>query len=211
MRNVKQTLGRSLVEDRHVTDTIAEAARTARSDRFLAYLVDFLLLSAVAFALWVTVSLVSGPLLGSLLGSSQMSGQSGPDSATMFALLATSFLSNLLIWLFLGAVLVWYFVAYPNAEGQTVGKRLQDVAVVDESGDSATRRQRLIRTALLLLPFPLMALLGLLGAIGFVFALFLMCGWLFVEGLVAGLSDDARRIGDRVAGTYVVSADALAQ
>ncbi len=189
-----------------MTGSLVERAAEAKSDRLVAYLLDFGLLSAGAFGLWI-VSFVANTAI--TVGT--MSAASATDPSSPFAggsaLAGTlvGFAVSALLWLAIGGLLVWYFVYYAD-DGQTVGKRSQDVAVVDADGDVPSMRQRLIRTAVLLAPFPFMAVLGtLLSFVGFVFALFLMIGWLVVEALALFLSDDARRIGDHLAGTYVVT------
>ncbi|MCU4800644.1 RDD family protein [Halobacteria archaeon HArc-gm2] len=186
--------------------TIAQRAADATSDRLAAYLIDFALLSAAAFGLWIVSAVISSVLsFGAGMGMNAAD-PSAIDSGAFLATAAFGFVIRGVLWLAIGAVLIWYFVYYADT-GQTFGKRSQDVAVVDEDGGAPSKRQRLIRTALLLLPFPLMALLGLFGFVGFFFAMFLMAVWLAVEAGVMFVSDDGQRIGDRVANTYVVGTD----
>lgn len=190
-----------------VTDDLGDRATEARSDRFVAYLIDFLLLSGVAFGLWLVTAVVSASLS---LGAMAVSSPEGPGGAmgsgSMMAASLLGFVINFALWIAIGAVLVYYF-GYYAADDETVGKRSQGVEVVTAAGRAPTQRDRLVRTAVLLAPFPIMLLLGgFLGGIGFVLALFLMVGWLVVEAAVMFLSDDAQRLGDRVADTYVVAA-----
>lgn len=188
--------------------TIAQRADDATSDRLVAYLIDFALVGAVAFVLWAVAAVVSSVIsVGAMSemdpGSASAVGGSSFLAATLISIVIYAFL-----WLAIGAVLVWYFVYYAD-DGQTFGKRSQDVAVVSDDGGAPSKRQRWIRTGILIAPFPLMALLGtLLQGLGFVFAAFIMAVWLAIEAAVMFASDDGQRIGDRVANTYVVGTDA---
>lgn len=187
-----------------MTETLDQRAADAQQERLVAYLIDFAILSAGAFVLWLISAAISSMLtLGASFG---MDSASASPMATG-SILATALLSiviNGVLWLAIGALLVWYFVYYAG-EGQTFGKQSQNVAVVDENGSAPSKRQRLIRTGILLLPFPLMALIGaILGGIGFVLAVFIMAVWLIIELVVMFASGDGKRIGDRVADTYVV-------
>lgn len=186
--------------------TIAQRAAGATSERLVAYLIDFVLLSVVAFALWLVSAVVSSVLsMGAGMGL-ESAGPAAMDGGSLLATAAISIVINGVLWLAIGAVLVWYFVYYAD-DGRTIGKRSQDVAVVDENGSAPSKRQQLIRTGILLAPFPIMAFFGaILGGFGFVIGLFLMAVWLAVEAGVMLVSDDGQRIGDRVADTYVVDA-----
>lgn len=188
--------------------TLSQRADDATSDRLVAYLIDFGLLSAAAFGLWIVSAVVSSALsFGAGMGM-DAADPSAIGSGAFLASAAISIVINGLLWIAIGAVLVWYFVYYAD-DGQTFGKRSQDVAVVGEDGSGPTKRQRWIRTGILLAPFPVMALLGaFLGGVGFFFSLFLMAAWLVVEAAVMFVSDDGQRIGDRFADTYVVGTDA---
>lgn len=191
-----------------MTHDLSERANEITSDRFVAYLIDFALLSAVTFVLWIVLFGITAVLaIGSIAAAPGSS--TSPMAGEMFAtatLVGT--VLNVVLWIVIGVLLVWYFAYYAD-DGQTIGKRSQDVSVVDENGDVPSKRQRLIRTAVLLAPFPLMALVGgVLGALGFVVALFFMVVWLVVEAVVLFVSDDARRLGDNAADTYVVDTDA---
>jgi len=189
-----------------MSTTVSESAVEARGDRIVAYLIDFAILSAVAFGLWlVTFVLNAGLSVGAMAAASPESpGAMGGGSMLAAGLLGI--VINFALWLAIGAALVYYFGYYAETN-ETIGKRSQSVAVVDENGTPPSQRARLVRTAVLLAPFPIMLLLGgIFGGIGFVFALVLMLGWLLVEAAVMFVSDDAQRLGDRVAGTYVVSA-----
>lgn len=169
------------------------------ADRLVAYLVDFALLTVVAFAIWllfVVVALVIGAVLGST---------AGPDSgAGVLATGAVGLLFGLATWVAIAAAVGGYFT-YMDADGQTFGKRLREVVVVTADGEPAGTRETAIRTAVLLAPLPVMALLQVfLSFVGFFLALGLMAGWLAVEAAALGLTEDHRRLGDRAAGTVVV-------
>ncbi|MDS0220128.1 RDD family protein [Haloarcula sp. S1AR25-5A] len=184
--------------------TVPENAVEAKGDRVVAYLIDFAILSAVAFGLWLVTFVLNAFLsVGAMAVSPESPGAMGGGSMLAAGLLGI--VINFALWLAIGAVLVYYFGYYAESN-ETVGKRSQNVAVVDENGAPPSQRDRLVRTAVLLAPFPVMLLLGgILGGFGFLFALVLMGGWLLVEAAVMFVSDDAQRLGDRVAGTYVVS------
>ena len=191
-----------------MTDTLAQRAADVQQDRLVAYLIDFAILSVGAFVLWLVSFAVNSVIT---LGATSGMSSAGPSSFSSGSFIATALIGmaiNAVLWLAIGALLVWYFVYYADGE-ETFGKRSQDVTVVDENGGAPSRRQRLIRTGLLLLPFPVMALLGaVLGGVGFVLAVFIMAAWLAVELVVLFASDDGQRLGDRVANTYVVDASA---
>lgn len=187
-----------------MSQTLAQRASDAEQDRLLAYLIDFGILSAGAFVLWLISFVIN---MGLSAGTGMAMDSAGPSAVGSGSFLATALLGivvNAVLWLAIGGLLVWYFVYYAS-DGETFGKQSQDVAVVDEHGEAPSKKQRWIRTGLLLLPFPVMAFLGaLLGGIGFVLAVFIMVFWLFVELAVLFLSDDGQRLGDRLADTYVV-------
>ncbi|WP_058993797.1 RDD family protein [Haloarcula sp. CBA1127] len=186
--------------------TVAENAVEARGDRVVAYLIDFAILSAVAFGLWLVTFVLNTVLSVGAMAAASPESPGAMGSGSMMAAGLLGIVINFALWLAIGAVLVYYFGYYAETN-ETVGKRSQNVAVVDETGSPPSQRDRLVRTAVLLAPFPIMLLLGgVLGGFGFVFALVLMAGWLLVEAAVMFVSDDAQRLGDRVAGTYVVSA-----
>lgn len=186
--------------------TVAEDAVEARDDRVVAYLIDFAILSAVAFGLWLVTFVLNTVLSVGAMAATTPGDPGAMGGGSMLAAGLLGIVINFALWIAIGAVLVYYF-GYYAMDNETVGKRSQDVAVVDETGSPPSQSDRLIRTAVLLAPFPIMLLLGgILGGFGFVFALVLMIGWLLIEAAVMFVSDDAQRLGDRVAGTYVVSA-----
>lgn len=188
-----------------MSQTLAQQAAAAKQDRLVAYLIDFGILGAGAFVLWLISFVVN---MGLSTGTGMAMDSAGPSTMSSGSILATAALSivvNGVLWLAIGALLVWYFVYYADG-GETFGKQSQDLAVIDEHGDAPSKKQRWIRTGLLLLPFPVMAFLGaLLGGIGFVLAMFIMAFWLLVELAILFVSDDGQRLGDRVADTYVVA------
>jgi uncharacterized RDD family membrane protein YckC len=107
------------------------------------------------------------------------------------------------IWAIIGVVVFGYFT-WLDAGGGTLGKRIVDLQVVDGDGSPASTKATALRTAVLMLPFPVMALVGiLLGGLGFFIAVGMMLFWLFVEAVVMFISG-GQRLGDKVAGTYVV-------
>lgn len=169
----------------------------ALSDRVVAYLIDFSLLSVVAFVFWLA-SFVLTLVVG--IGGGALGSDSGAAAAGIGALIIP-----LLLWGAIGVAVFGYFAYLDGSTDGTLGKRFMDVAVVQTDGSDATIREAAIRTVVLMLPFPVMALLGgILGAFGFVFALGIMGVWLLIEAAVMFVSDDGKRIGDRLAGTLVV-------
>lgn len=191
-----------------MTGTLSQRAADAKSERLVAYLIDFGLLSIGAFALWVVSFVINMTLSFGAMSGVSSPGASSISSGSFMATALIGILVNGVLWLLIGALLVWYFAYYAD-DGQTFGKRSQDVTVVDGDDGAPSKRQRLIRTGILLAPFPLMAILGaFLGGIGFVLAVFIMAAWLVIEAVVVFASDSGQRIGDRVADTYVVDVDA---
>lgn len=178
--------------------SIGGRASEAVGSRVGAYLVDFTLLAVVSFGLYLVTFLASG-LLGAAIGAS-----GGGSDGAMLAASAVGTVVFFAMWVVIGAVVFGYF-ALLDAAGGTLGKRLVGMSVVTADGSPATRRDAAVRTAVLMAPFPVMALLGtFLGGIGFFFGLFLMAGWLLVEAGAMTLDDGGQRFGDRVAETYVV-------
>lgn len=169
----------------------------ALSGRLAAYLIDFGLLSAVAVVLWFVSWIVTTVLVVGAAGS-------GSDAAFAAGTFA-GLIMNLFLWPVIGVIVLGYFTYLDGSAGGTLGKRVMDVVVAGQDGSPASMRDAGIRTVVLMVPFPLMALLGIvLGAFGFVVDLFLMFGWLAVEAAVLFVSDDHRRLGDRAAGTVVL-------
>ncbi|WP_167768594.1 RDD family protein [Haloarcula amylovorans] len=179
-------------------------AESAREDRIIAFLVDFVLLTIVTVLIWGVFAVVSMGL--NFVGMSA----AGPDST---AAVAGTFLLGLALsvlqWGVIGLAVGSYFVYFLNDRGQTFGMGLTDVVVVSEDGTAITREQAIKRTLVLLAPMPLMALVSVVvPLVGFLLALFMMVGWLAVEALLLVTDDDAQRLGDRVAGTLVVESAA---
>lgn len=176
-----------------------DTADEAVADRLVGYLVDFALLSAAAFAIWLLFAVVAV-----VVRATTGSGTGTPGNASILETNAVGLLLGLTMWALVGAVVVGYFTAM-DADGGTLGKRLREVVVVTEDGDPAGAKETAVRTAVLLAPLPVMALLQVfLSLVGFVLALGVMAGWLAVEAGALALADDNRRLGDRAAGTVVV-------
>jgi uncharacterized RDD family membrane protein YckC len=176
---------------------------SVRATRVLAFLVDFVLLTVVTAMLWFVFFVLRAFVgIGSMLGT-----QSG-GSASTAAVVGASLLDltlGFVMWAVIALVVGGYFVATLQAWGQTLGMRLLDLLVVDDDGSEITQAQAIKRTAVLLVPIPLMALSSVLvPLVGFPIALTMMAGWLLVEAAVLFVDDDAQRLGDRVAGTLVV-------
>lgn len=186
------------VESTATTGPAAPSGADARGDRVLAYLVDFVLLSALVFVMW----LVSVGARFAVIGASMDVG----SRESMVAANLGVVVLQVALWALIGVLVFAYFTYLDGAADGTLGKRVMDVAVRRENGSAPGLKATAIRTGVLMLPFPLMALLGvLLGPLGFVIAVVLMAGWLLVEAVVLAVSEDGRRLGDRLAGTAVVS------
>lgn len=183
-------------------------------DRLGAYLVDFLLLTVVTALVWFVFTVVRtlvgiGGRVAAEAGSAGPAA-AGPSEGGLAALVGASLLQVLLgfvQWAVIGLALAGYFVLLQEGDGQTLGKRLTDVAVVSADGSAADRSQLVKRTAVLLAPLPLMAVSAVIVPIvGLPIALALMTGWLGLEALLMAVDDEGRRLGDRFAGTRVVQA-----
>ena len=174
--------------------SLATRAERVITDRAAAYLIDFALLSLGVVLLWIA----------SVVGSVSVGLVAGAIDSTALLVLG-SFLVPALLWTGIGVLVFGYFTFLDGATEGTLGKRVQDLQVVTEDGGDPTMKHAAIRTAVLMVPFPLMALLGFVGgAFLFVFVLAVMGGWLLVEAAVLVAGSDGRRLGDKAAGTYVV-------
>jgi uncharacterized RDD family membrane protein YckC len=165
------------------------------------------LLTVVTTLIW-GVFFVLRTLVG--VGSTVASGASSSGaSAAGAGLTILGILLGLVMWVLLVAVVGGYYALLVTSRGQTLGMQLLDVTVVSGTGGPVTQNQSIKRTAVLLAPMPLMALSSLfIPLVGFPLALAMMGGWLLVEAAVLFVDDDAQRLGDRVADTYVVEAGA---
>jgi len=180
-----------------------DTADEAVPDRLVAYLIDFTLLSALAFVVWLVGFAVSIALLGA-------SGSMDPNSGASAAASIGTMLVRAVVWLVIGGAVFGYFTLL-DAGGQTFGKRFSDVVVATTDGGSPAKTATAIRTAVLLLPMPVMAgAYVLLGGLGFVLTVPLMIAWLAIEAAVLYVSDDHQRLGDRFAGTVVVETGSTA-
>lgn len=174
------------------------------SDRLIAYLVDFTLLSAVTFALWL-VSVVLGTALAIGVSAGTAAGPgSDPSGAGFLAQSLAGFVIGIGLWAVIGAVVFGYFTYLDGATKGTLGKRLMDVVVAREDGSQVTTSETAKRTAVLMAPFPVMVFLAVIVPLGFLIAVMLMVGWLVVEAALIATDDDKQRLGDRFAGTVVV-------
>lgn len=189
-----------------MSQSVLDTAEDARVGRILGFVVDFILLSVITVAIWFGFSIVQ-----LLVGVSGMAAAGSMESqAAMTGVSIVGIVVSLAMWAVIGLVLLAYFVYFQTNGGQTLGMKLTDVAVVGSDGSALTRGHALKRTAVLLAPFPVMALVTVflpIPVINFLIALALMVGWLLVEAVVMFVDDDARRLGDRFAGTAVVEAN----
>lgn len=187
------------------TPDLLASAEEATTDRLVSYLIDFVLLAAVAFGLW----LVGGVLnAGASAAISVLAADVVPEYSTELVMVGglVDVGITLGVWVVLGATLLAYFTYLDAGEG-TFGKRFNDLEVVTEDGSPLTKRETAIRTAILLAPLPVMALADAFLPLGFTLALFMMGGWLVIEAAMMHVNDGGQRIGDQVAGTVVVSSD----
>lgn len=189
-----------------------DAAVSAREDRMLAFVVDFLLLSVATAFVWFGFSIIRILVgVGSAFGVAALSepgstaASSMGSAAASAGLLLAGYGIALVQWLVIGVVLVAYFTLLLERDGQTLGMDMVDVTVVSEDGTACTRSQALRRTAVLLAPLPVMALSSVfIPLVGFPLALFMMVGWLAVEAGVLLTDEQAQRLGDQFADTVVV-------
>ena len=176
------------------TGSTLDRAEEATKNRVLAYLIDFFLLGTVATGVWFAGFFATGFAFNAL----------------GFKGVWVSFLAGFLPWLIIGAILFAYF-AVLDARGGTIGKRLLELEVVTNDGGDVTIKETAIRTAVLLVPLPVMAFLsaipGLGWFVGFPVAVGIMTAWLLTEAVVLFVTDGGQRLGDRAAGTAVVSSD----
>lgn len=172
-------------------------ANEAVSDRLVAYLIDFVMLSVGATIVWGIGFGIQVALLGA--GGGMDPGQDTSMAANIGVLLV-----RLVVWTVIAALVFGYFTVM-DADGQTIGKSQQDVVVATSDGDLAGKKHTALRTAVLLVPLPVMA--GgsiLLSFLGFGLTVWLMFGWLGIEALVLYVSDSSQRLGDKLASTQVV-------
>lgn len=162
--------------------------------RLTAYLIDFVSLGVVLVLVWVVAFVVAFLLFGPGGGAEGMVSAQGAVLGVQFGLLIGA-----------GLFVFGYFTYLDGASRGTLGKRVMDVAVARRDGSPATMKNTAIRTAVLMMPYPVMALFGmLLGPMGFLFSIFVLGPWLVIEAAVMVISDDYRRLGDHAAGTVVL-------
>lgn len=184
-----------------MSQSALDTAEDARVGRILGFLVDFVLLSVVTAAIWFVFFIVQ-----ILVGVSGMAAAGSMESqAAMTGVSVLGVVVSLAMWAVIGLALLAYFVYFQTNGGQTLGMKLTDVAVVSTTGSAIDRSAALKRSAVLLLPLPVMALAAVfVPLLGLPIALALMAGWLLVEAVVMFVSEDAQRLGDRLADTTVV-------
>lgn len=166
------------------------------AERAVAYLIDFVFLSAVAFVIWLVFAAIQG-----LLGFTMASGGTGGSFQTVNVV---GLLVSVIMWLTVFGAVGTYFTLLHAKMGQTVGKRLLDLVVVDAGGEECSTGQAAKRTLVLLAPAPVMILVSFVPILGFLLALGLMVLWLVVELVVMVVDDESQRLGDSFANTLVV-------
>ncbi|MFC4360109.1 RDD family protein [Halobium salinum] len=181
------------VEAERRTDSPTSVGTPTREDtdiigkRVGAELIDNVLM----FVLYVAVMVP-------FVGASALLGGAGGDTAAAAAMggaLVGTLLASLSLYLYNVGLEGWW-------DGQTVGKRLLGITVVQEDGSDVTPGKAAIRAA----PLLAMAPFGMLGVIGGILSMPVF-GCFLVVGIVSiAVSDKRQRLADRVAGTVVVEA-----
>lgn len=133
-------------------------------ERFFVVLVDMILLGIVTAVIMVPLGIIA--LLGSAISGSPIG------------------------WFFGGPQIIWfltwvlYFTYFESTSGQTIGKRMMSIKVVDESGSSVDGGRILIRNVLRIIDwFPFLYIIGF---------------------ILLSTSSGKQRLGDMVAKTLVV-------
>ena len=197
--------GASPPESGGTSSELFARAEEVTTDRMISYVIDFVILSVVAFAIWGV-----GAVLGTITSATitYLSTEAIPEYSSELLMVSgvVSLGITLGVWLVLAAALLAYFTYLDVGDG-TLGKRFNDLEVAMEDGSQLTKRETATRTAILLAPLPVMALSDAFLPLGFTLALFMMAGWLVIEAAMMHVNDGGQRIGDRVAGTVVVSSD----
>ncbi|WP_256298728.1 RDD family protein [Haloarchaeobius salinus] len=175
---------------------IAAKADDAIPNRVMAFGVDWVILSLLSAVIWFLFWMVRAVLA---IGGAASDGSVGTGLGVLAILLA------LVQWALIGVALLAYFTLLQTRSGQTLGMNLLDVKVVAADGSPVTRKQALVRNAVLIAPLPLMAVVSVfVPVIGFPLAFAMMVGWLLVELGAMFVLGDGQRIGDRLADTFVV-------
>lgn len=170
--------------------TAPEATIADKRERILAFVIDFVVLSLVTGLIWGLFLIVKAAVGVEIFDEPS----------------AQSAIVGLVQWAVIALAVGGYFVVLLDIQGQTLGKTVTGVVAVDTSGDPLTQSQAIKRTIVLLAPLPVMAGASVfIHWFGFPIALAIMSGWLALEALVLLLGDDDQRLGDRVAGTIVVT------
>lgn len=157
-----------------------------RAERFAALLVDMVIIIVTPFVLGLLLLFTVAPVFGGSV-------------AFVFLVLLTFFLRTP------------YFIAFElRWQGQTPGKRLLGVRVVDRQGGvltgAAVVARNLIREVEIFLPLGLLIAVALEGIEDSDVPLFYSTlAWLAVFTLMPMFNRDRLRVGDMLAGTWVVS------
>jgi len=186
-------------------------------DRLLAAGVDAFVAGGVlvfAIGFFYAINQLLGAVLLGVLSPESYASESAEIEAFATVIGATVVMSAVLAvikWVTMTVLWVGYYAGVPILVGQTLGKELFDLRAVSADGTAMSLRQSVTRTAVLLVPLPVVIVLaGLLGGIpviNWVFdplALALIGAWGLVEVVVLVGREDNRRLGDRVANTRVV-------
>lgn len=189
-------------DDELRTAAVDESGRAASQDqtpetvegsfgrRAGAFAVDLFLTGSVMIGLWLLFLLLQLTLLGP-----------EDDILGAFAISIRG-----VSWVLLAVVVGTYFVAFDSQFGGTIGKRAMGLTVASTRGESIGVGRAGIRTAVLMAPLPLVALLEMfLWILGLPVGILVWIGWVVAEGAVARFTDRHRRLGDLVAGTVVVA------
>jgi uncharacterized RDD family membrane protein YckC len=196
-----------------MSSTQLDSAVSARGNRLLAFLIGFFLPTVVTAVIWAVFSMITGIVdAGSMLGAAALSDggtASGVGTAASLGSMALTDGPRLLQWVVLGAVLGGSFTLTLENRGQTPGMSVTEGTLLNENGGAPTQSQALKRTAVLLAPLPVMALVSVsIPLTGLPIALLLLVGWLGVEAVTLFTDDSTQRLGDRLADTVVVVAPA---
>ncbi|MFC1755539.1 RDD family protein [Thermoproteota archaeon] len=135
-------------------------------ERFFAVLVDMILVGIITGIVMVPLGLIA--LMGSAMSGSPFGWFMGPSQGLSF----------------LGWIL--YFTYFESTSGQTIGKRMMGIKVVDESGGSVDGGRILVRNVLRIIDWlPFLYIIGI---------------------ILLSTSSGKQRLGDIVAKTVVVKA-----
>jgi uncharacterized RDD family membrane protein YckC len=181
-------------------------ANDARGSRIAAFVIDFIPLMIVTGIIWFVFLILRGIFNFGATAAFGGGESAGASTGLMAGTAILGWLIGFLMWAIIGLVLFAYFTWFQMSSGQTLGMKVMDVIVVDGDGGDCTQSQAMKRTAILLLPFPLMAASSVfIPLLGPPIAFGMMVMWLAVEAALFLLDDEnSQRLGDRWAGTVVV-------